>query len=1854
MDKSEIVTFWIDQNIGKDTNNGSLVAPFATMKALERFQSSENGDFIVQFSPGEYVIEGFHFVNSSSWRLIRCEICPYSSIEAQNTVVKFSMVPPVSTPLSNFFSLPSRTNSSKEGLISFKGIQFAPNLNTAQQAASFGIIFNLTSGASLSIEDCSVSGFYFQKDTLNDHKGLIVARRNLVLQNSQFYGNRMGTEDSSLILGGLIADCLNCTIGNSSFFNNSLIGSYLWGGLFKTFDASFSDSVFRNNSGSISMTGVGLAIATYPWSRSLVLENTTFHDNQFTHLDYEEITIGAAVFARPYGLRFSISNSSFTSNSASMGTCIAIMDVYWLEYGGIQPEEAPRGDGISNRIDLFNLLFDENEATSGVGVSTLIQGISRSAAGVSYLASQIEKLTMTNIRVFNSMVPPRANLPSLASDLILPSTTIDISYVFGEIIASNISIRGDPPQFSKDAFVPAMRFRIQKSQSMTINRLIFNGFPNLDKGGFLLVQSVVNAEVYELSVESVPSVVQAFHRPSKRSNRRFTTNEHFNPLIDWIGPKEVLSDARRSTSSDDVLASWNLFCFEKYPQRGWNEFDVKISGLYLKDLELQSTTVLLVRSVDVLKLNRAKLENLMGSSPTNNNTAPFIVISSITNAIFISDSVFRSLSSLISISADPGTILIHDVEIIDVRNAISPGLRIDTNVNINIAIHDVISKSCTGPLISLYSSSSKVEILNMTVSDVIMDDGATGSVFKLDSPFADHAHQLFNVWRIERSEFMFNTATRGGVLSSMLPLTLDVVSSQFVGNSASDSGGVFWMAESSHLRIFHSEFRNNQALQSGGVAFIKGDVHSWQTNFKQNSAASGSGGSFAIFSTPKMKNGHIRTSFTPSEIAPTAESTFSHSNFISNDAKTFGGAIYADADDLDLLLMHNCTFDSNTAATTTGINRPRGQGGAIYSGRNTSVSSSTFDSNVVLGYGGAIVIFSPFTSRMTPLTLYDSQFVDNQADNGGGAIYFTVPDNVHYVASAEWAPAITNTLFIGNIGSAIGGGAIFSVLPISFTSSRNVSFIGNQARRGAAIYLQRALCDLKFGHDFSFYNNSASCCGAVSFFGSIADPGIIDQPHTIMRGNVAEWGVVRGTATLNLSAVILPSTPSFPDKNTTILDESNNNVTIPLYFSYPGVKRVIGVRGTDQFGQHISTRLHAMATFTCVSGGVEQCSKLHFTSQSAPGAAKTGSYADLITFTFTFDDAFVPSFDPPISGYITVTESTSMDPVQPIRIAASLTDCGAGYGHSKAQVFDSISSTKSALEMSYVCELCPLFHYSFNGTCSLCPFDPGVQSCTGADVISPATWWIYKDVKINRYQSLRCAESYCGVGNRCLLGRTGTLCGECVAGRYQSITSICVDCARPNWVMIVLVFFGLWITVLILHSMLAVSSGKATILIFFVQTAWAIRSQIPVVSSTTDSLLSSNSTAYRVLSWILCLWPMDYVQRKLILALVPLLMMAQLTLTFGIYHLIKCLLGCSRKKDSRITADKSKESELWIEPILIGDDGPAYEGKGENSEAESTTSLFPHSSSEASLMGLNDLDDSSSDLEVSTSDQVGETDAWISEFETEPGTILEAKDEYNMLLFEDRYNWQVQSAYFHHYRYIRTMLALFANSFSSVLGVVLSTVGCIELLNGRRLLAQSPAISCDSSQIPSALYYVGIPWLLIVTITILVKLLHGHFTRSLSVTDVRFGVWYEMYKPRFFAWKLTEFVRRTLVALIGNLFIADRTTRASILCTIMICSLTIQTAALPYKHALENTLETLSLLSLSFIAVLVFWYAQMEPEAEWPATASLVVFIIVTIGLLLAFGTTLIKRLIDRRRKKIRNQVNLEPEKQGLLMNEDD
>ncbi len=140
----------------------------------------------------------------------------------------------------------------------------------------------------------------------------------------------------------------------------------------------------------------------------------------------------------------------------------------------------------------------------------------------------------------------------------------------------------------------------------------------------------------------------------------------------------------------------------------------------------------------------------------------------------------------------------------------------------------------------------RINIASVKFSGNHRSDAQPGGVIHAvtNNPNIGGATQLINEINITDSEFVQNSAIRGGAIGVIIAVDLNIENTLFRQNQASELGGAIHVADTNaSLFVSQSEFDGNQALNVGyfGGAIDSGAVSQWisQSLFRNNSATSG-------------------------------------------------------------------------------------------------------------------------------------------------------------------------------------------------------------------------------------------------------------------------------------------------------------------------------------------------------------------------------------------------------------------------------------------------------------------------------------------------------------------------------------------------------------------------------------------------------------------------------------------------------------------------------------------------------------------------------------------------------------------------------------------------------------------------------------------------------------------------------------------------------------------------------------------------------------------------------------------------------------------------------------------------------
>ena len=315
--------------------------------------------------------------------------------------------------------------------------------------------------------------------------------------------------------------------------------------------------------------------------------------------------------------------------------------------------------------------------------------------------------------------------------------------------------------------------------------------------------------------------------------------------------------------------------------------------------------------------------------------------------------------------------------------------------------------------------------------------------------------------------------------------TVNISGGTISGNSVQSCGGAIY-TEFGTLTISGGTFSNNSA-ERGGAVYVEGGAATITGGTFNDNSADIAGGAIEAYGCAFSMNGTSSKRITFSgntvenpddeyagggaiclydeEYNPSC-SGISYCDFIENTTPSCGGAVYFAFPGAFAYNFTNCTFTSNIASDKGGAigvssdgssgssivfedcafeeNQAQNGGGAIFNWGSPSVfinSGTTFDTCATLGDGGAI-----YTSG-SPLIINAGEFNNCQADCNGGAIF---ADGFLEITGADDTTYFTDCKADLGGNDALGG-AIYAVDCSSNLGIRDVSITSCSSYFGGAI-----------------------------------------------------------------------------------------------------------------------------------------------------------------------------------------------------------------------------------------------------------------------------------------------------------------------------------------------------------------------------------------------------------------------------------------------------------------------------------------------------------------------------------------------------------------------------------------------------------------------------------------------------------------------------------------------------------------------------------------------------------------------------------------------------------------------------------
>lgn len=1866
-------------------------------------QVVKNFTYLVHLSPSEHLVSIFQFHSTNNWHFQTCTICPNgktptslanlvlvppashsylgifsNKLGSTNNDLKyhdteFNTINSHQSSESDVFEETSDSSSSNDSIISespetqllsLSNLIIRPKLECYTELGrlenpSF-CIFNLSIFravfSSISLSSVIIENLHLQSDSTQSipvsaaivsvlQKGSISFYNCIFRNNSVSDISEPDSDNARVPIDPLFGSSglrHSMKIENTTFQFNYISAPFIRGGLINCrSETIITRSSFISTSGYITNYGMGLVISASSLC-NLSIEESLFEDNQFKVVpriwdaDFSAaepkafgVTAGGAVGGDAYCLNsVKILSTRFIRNVATQGAAVAI----------IYPYVSNCFIAVSDltQLTLHNSTFERNNATSGLAAAILVQGPSFARVSISDLIfdNNLQPYGIAR-RVYPGRDPE-------SSDLIHSSLCFLADLQNANLSLENIRIISSEDQREEtDQYV--IRISISSTFQLSISNLAFENLqpaPTVFPGGLLQVQEIRK----QITVENVKiDFLDDFgFIESQQAITLCIFDEFESDVLLILSNMSVSmphsSESRRDVTVLSVRGASNAF----------------LEKIFVDGILESMAPLILINEVSTVELYELRISRFSG---------PIQVVGGMR---------FKGINLLVS----------------------------DYRSSFPMFVLESVAGTCSFDKSSFsHSSGSFIRIMNSDTLFVTASSFSFSDIGSLDGAISMENGRFLH---LHHSQFFNLSSIHGSAITTSRTEYIVMDNTSFVNNVATTGdGGSIWAPDCSIFRFSNLHFKNTHSPQGNGGAIYSTcqTIRASSSTFEQCYAGK-SGGS--LFHTPgnfSWDNDALSDSgMMLNKQEPDTQLTMQSSSFEECSATQSGGSIFTKV--LSMKLASTKFKESNAQLLGGAIRAHIGVFGVTsqHHTRILNISDCSFYRNSApkdgqpMTLGGAISIEAdnyPFTKPF----LNKGQSNENGDNDSKGADRDLDNRSLADQAESRWNVSFSKNEFFGN--SASFGGAISSSgLPLNlFDLNSANSFESNSALTGGACFFSQIPVYPTFVGQ-KFYNNFAHIAGgAVATDSGLAPNGAewlekfkSDNNFSFRSYEHSLWGPYASNAHLKFSLLrqlgsiddptlqfqVGSTSPKKEDIfksvfNTQIAEKRESEPqAIDFGTIYPGISKTFILELGDSLGQKMPF------TTAWLAASLQKC-----LYKDRP--------TDRVQFSYTLTQA-TESFENFTAGYITLSVLVSLksdanqpeagaidapifceflwnvpDPrlaeqlhIAPNPLPFVIMPCGFGTG----QQFNSSN-----------CQICPLGSYSFHGECLSCLHDPHV-TCFAGTIQPLRNYWVSVQRSSSKFQSLRCPPGFCeGVANSntspwssdsekspasptsfssfisfseealpdtvnsrndfesdlssCAQGRTGIMCGKCLPGLHESVLSTCLKCSKPNWFMITLILIGLGFAVLILHTLVAASSGKATILIFFVQTCFIINYQISVSEVFRGGSASSKSPLPDWISFILCPLPLNALSRTLILGLVPHIMAVMISAMFGVRHMVVVFLARFYRS--------SPNSEYQSIPTADSDD-----------QSEDGNLIIPYSDMEedegsAVHLETDDCDaDEKSDIDPSDrlldKDNICEKDesSWIL------ASRLRVDDAINM---EAMKQWRLEMGFWHWKRLVRTLSSLLASSFSSVLGIAISTMDCVSLVEGTRVLHSAPGISCTSSQFKlfRSLNGLWVPYLILVAGFILWKLIKGYKSRTLSALDVRWGVWYEMYKAPFFAWKLVEMLRRLTLSLLAKALLSTPSLRAAVLFALCIAFLATHLLTWPYRQKLENQLETLSLSMLALIALLNVWNAHLFSIAR-PSRVTFVlvwvICIIVAAFIVLAIGFAKIKSTASSKKKR--------------------
>lgn len=1293
--------------------------------------------------------------------------------------------------------------------------------------------------------------------------------------------------------GGIIGEADYLSVRNSNFRNNQLIGTvYAHGGVISEFSNLHLDNcTFINNSAMIRS-------GESPYWRNQRREAS-----------------GGAISLYAGGI-FSITNSTFIGNSAPEGGAIAIKSGFTMRAG------------ISS---LSNLYFKHNHATSlGSAIfvnadslwdtisirnvtledNTSIQRVAEvgAFAPCAIFARDLLSISFIDITVVHDR---RFKLPSVEHTIAHRTAVMRVSLVtfdgilFQELFIGNLAGDFILVQDSQTVVIERIREVNLTDSSTTI--------PNQMVRSWIMVDADADVTLFSSTcIVRDMRVISNTHTTAAILHIRNTNHVSVqSTFVQWLSTRPeraliFLHNARTVRVIDiTVYNSAGSIIIQESTDATLQDIHVSHSGGQLPAIELSS--------VSNVNLKRIKMEYLNGQG---------LKVTDVTR-ILLSGSEF---TDCMADDQDGGAVFLSGVSITEIdncnfyRNKASNGGAIyawDSGFISNSRFYNNSASLAGG---AMYTTQNHLEVFSSYFEGNMAPSG--GAVFQENEDSLWHLSTFVgNEAASSGGAVQFNGRKRESIIST------HVIECSFVDNYARISGGAINIELGFLLSVTKSNFTGNVAGPREIFELTQSDLADFQPLF-------GLGGAVNVVGPTKIAgclfeanvaNAGGALYVASSDYFDSAGLSISESTFLSNIASHSGGAVVLDTrplmasprkplglpPTLHRSLLSNSTFTINIAYYYGGALAMLGYR------LNLSCGNNEFSSNNAR-YGAALYYNGDREDWPVP-AIYSQFFRNNVALSGGVGFVSHLNQSASH---SDWRICSRCNSCKDNLARGyapiLASGSFFlswaeptqyspawtkPIAPLPPFTGPPVPFLPpnqfeNSTCSGFNFPGHVPSARMETFHELS-RSFSTQAASSSSTTGASADKRYMASSRLEEQHRASKMSYGDVLSELNPTNGRLPSISELSEEftrqylskdtsdasynphigkiasltSTPLRKEPQEGVLAYINFYGPidahsGINRHIFLQAIDQFSQVLRDERNFPLSVTLSSDNEPcpsptQCSSIALDNVGNAPVMSDGS-VDL-----DINLVLEPHVDPRQKHEVNVTISFSgVSPNSPmswlrdmrIKLGMVISRCPEGYGF--------------AGPGKPFCQACPFASYNLNGdgTCVSCADEPRLQ-CYGKTLTTSENYWIYADRKTNRASAYLCPSGYClGKFSECAPHRTGILCSACDKGFSESLFSACTKCDRTNWFLVVIAFLLLWVAVLVIHTIIAASSGKSTILFYFGQTALMLASDTPFPWGRPNP----NSS--------LCLFPLTPLYRRVLFTILPLIMLLQLLATFALHR----------------------------------------------------------------------------------------------------------------------------------------------------------------------------------------------------------------------------------------------------------------------------------------------------------------------------------------------------------------------------------